>query len=269
MLVPPGDGSMQLDTTSSDYGPVETRTRSYETYLRPWLRAVGARRVLDVGCGPGTVVSQMVEDGYDAIGVDLPCVAPIWERAGRDPDRFVCANAIRLPFGDRTFDAVVSFGLIEHIGTVSGHTTLAATWRANREEFTSGLVRVTDRGGRILLGGPNKSFPLDPQHGPHDDVRHAGRVRDWFFRRTGMNLHPVVGAYHLPSYRDVRRWFRDQQWKAMPLEGFFGFSVFDDPEGRPGAPRSLAALAQRYVEHLPRRMRSTPFNPYVLVEVTV
>jgi SAM-dependent methyltransferase len=268
VLVTDGDEILQFDTTSSDYGPVETRTRSYETYLRPWLEALGARRVLDVGCGPGTLVSEMVEDGYDAMGVDLPCIAPTWERAARDPDRFVCANAVHLPFGDQSFDAVVCLGLIEHIGTISGHTTLSATWRADREAFTRGLVRVTRRQGRILLGGPNKSFPLDPQHGPHDDVQRAGRLRDWFFRRSGMNLHPVVGDYHLPSYRDVRHWFRGQAWQAMPLEGFFGFSVFEDPEGRPGAPRSIGTVAQRYVEGLPKLLRSTPLNPYVLIEVT-
>lgn len=119
-------------------------------------------------------------------------------------------------------------------------------------------------GGSILLACPNKRFPIDIQHGPNDELTYAPR-RTKIFERTGMNLHPTWGDYHLASYADVRNWFGRHRVRPLPLAGYFGFSAFD----RPGAIGRLSKVAQRYVDHLPEPLRATALNPYLLVEVSV
>jgi SAM-dependent methyltransferase len=80
--------------------------------LRKSLRAVEARRVLDVGCGTGRHVEALLEEGFDAHGSDLSeemlakSRAPaermhLW-RLGDDPPESVSRHA--------PFDAVISLG---------------------------------------------------------------------------------------------------------------------------------------------------------------
>ena len=263
-LFVPGDATRDLGTTVEHRvaGQERGESRLYASYLRGWLRGSGATRVLDAGCGPGLTVAAMLDDGLDGYGIDLPGTAERWRELGHDADRFVCGNVTRLPFGDGVFDAVVTIGVVEHVGTTTGHVTLGPGYEALRARFARELLRVTRPGGRVLLSCPNKRFPLDVQHGPNDHETYAPR-RTKLFERTGMNLHPVTGAYHLASYRDVGRWFRGHRWTALPLRGYFGFSAFE----REGAPRSVARVARSYVESLPGPLRRSALNPYVLVEV--
>lgn len=258
-----GDPAAELLTTAAHpaSGRERGEARLYESYLREWLGTVGAQRVLDAGCGPGFGVVAMLHEGLDAYGIDLPEAANEWRDLGHDPDRYVCGNVTRLPFRDDAFDAVITIGVIEHIGTTSGQVTLGPDFEAQRALFARELLRVTRPNGRILLSGPNRRFPIDVQHGPRDlDTR--APVRSWFFLRTGLNVHRVFGRYHLASYSDVGRWFAGHDWRALPLEGFFAFSSFQRPDA------VVAKAARGYVHGLPRALRRTPLNPYVLVEVT-
>lgn len=77
------------------------------------------RRILDAGCGIGRHVGFFAEQGLDACGVDLSPdavgVAKRWlRRRGLKADVGV-ADLARLPFPDGHFDAVVSFGVLDHI----------------------------------------------------------------------------------------------------------------------------------------------------------
>src|SRR5690606_5418290 len=76
---------------------------------------VGARRVLDVGCGEGQFSRLATRLGAAAIGVD-PTWGQVTEatRRGGGPV-YSRAEAARLPFADATFDAVVACLVFEHI----------------------------------------------------------------------------------------------------------------------------------------------------------
>ena len=73
--------------------------------------------VLDAGCGTGDLVAALAEDGHETVGMDVSGSAV--ERASeRHPDlRFLRHPVEELPWplDGRSFDAVVSFEVVEHL----------------------------------------------------------------------------------------------------------------------------------------------------------
>ena len=106
------------------------------------LGDVAGRRVLDVGCGDGSYAIALAGQGARVIGADLSAEmvhsARSRARSVRRSSMFVRADLKRLPFPDRSFDAVLAV-------TVLCFTTEVAT--ALRE-----VHRVLAPGGRLVLG---------------------------------------------------------------------------------------------------------------------
>ncbi len=265
-IASPDSPVLAIESTEESYAARQESggPRTYEAYLRAWLRERPVQSALDVGCGIGAIVSCLLDDGYDAVGVDMRAVAALWAAAGLDPGAFVVGAATTLPFSDGAFDAVMALGVVEHIGTLTGHLTLAPDWKAQRRAVAAELARVTRPGGRVLIACPSKWFPVDVQHGPTDALTPAPR-RGRIFERFGVNVHQTWGAYHLPSYADLWSWYGRDRVRPLPLDGYFGFSALE----RPGIPRAAARLARTWVADLPPFLRATPLNPYVLAEVSV
>jgi len=116
----------------------ESLAFSYD--LHEYRRFAG-KKVLDVGCGNGYVLSKYAREGADAYGVDLtPTAVRLCERRfellGLD-GTFAVASAEALPFEDETFDCVCSMGVVHHTPD---------TPRAVAE-----IHRVLKPGGRLIL----------------------------------------------------------------------------------------------------------------------
>jgi SAM-dependent methyltransferase len=241
--------------------------RTYNEYIIPFLRKEPAKRVLDAGCGLGRGIAVLIEEGYDAYGIDLPNLSEFWFRIGSDPAHCFCCDVVRLPFRSDFFDAVISTSVIEHLGTLTGHCSLVDNYPEIRHQHAKELLRVTKPSGRILISCPNKSFPIDIHHGPTDEVSpKKHRVRRYIFEKTGMNIHPIWGKYHLVSYPEVKRLFCEYggatSCEPLSLKDFLSLKTFESTPLKP-----LGRLAKSYLYNLPKCFRASFMNPYVLVQI--
>lgn len=115
------------------------RWKSAET--RRLGSAVPCGRVLDVGCGDGTVLGQAARDGWSLFGVELsPLAAREARRRGLRPVRADLEGG-RLPIRAASFDVVVCYDVLEHL--------------FDPMSLLSEIHRVLRPGGTALLCVPN------------------------------------------------------------------------------------------------------------------
>ena len=121
----------------------EDEVTARDTYL-DLLGIAPGERVLDVGCGSGAVtraIARRVGNGGLAVGVDpSPALLAVARElaegtAGGDRVQFREGSALRLPFPDDSFDAVVCVTVLSHV--------------PGGEAAIPELVRVLRGGGRL------------------------------------------------------------------------------------------------------------------------
>jgi SAM-dependent methyltransferase len=84
-------------------------------YMLAWARAVGpGARILDFGCGDGTVVKAGRAEGLDVLGADAFYEGSPVRKDVDDPSIHEIRDG-RLPFPDGTFDLVLSNQVFEHV----------------------------------------------------------------------------------------------------------------------------------------------------------
>lgn len=97
------------------------------------------QRVLDLGCGLGSELAFLAARGLFAVGIDLSLVALARARAAHGAVHFVQVDALRLPFTDAAFDALLDRGCLHYIP------------REQRPRYAAEARRVLRVGGRFLL----------------------------------------------------------------------------------------------------------------------
>jgi len=99
------------------------------------------KKVLDVGCGNGYVLSKYASEGADVYGVDITQAAIELTRKRFEHLKlfgdFRVADAQKLPFPDNTFDCVCSMGVLHHI--------------PNTQKAVDEIYRVLKPGGRLIV----------------------------------------------------------------------------------------------------------------------
>lgn len=118
-----------------------------------WL-APGAD-VLDVGCGAGKHLVPLVRNGFRAVGADLSeqALALLDPRYPR-----MVADIQRLPFSDRSFDAVTCYGVLQHLALAGQVKAVGELFRVLRHQ---GLVFVEVAGRLDMRYGRGKRIAAD------------------------------------------------------------------------------------------------------------
>lgn len=81
---------------------------------RQILSTCGMGRILDIGCGMGRLVLELLKQGNDAYGVDISRVAVTYCNRFA-PHRFFIGSVLDLPFQDNSIETLISTDCLEHI----------------------------------------------------------------------------------------------------------------------------------------------------------
>jgi len=123
-------------------------------FVKPHIKNL---KVLDLGCGDGYGTKILTEEASHIIGVDISKHAINAARM-KYPDKNITFQTIRsleiepLPFKNASFDAVISFQVIEHIGDTN--------------KYLNEINRVLKINGKFFLSTPNASYRLLPFQNP-------------------------------------------------------------------------------------------------------
>jgi SAM-dependent methyltransferase len=164
-------------------------------------------RVLEIGCGSGAFAKYLSNQGADLTAADFsPRAVELATKLLAGRAQTVVADVQSLPFPDESFDLVVSLETLEHV--------------PDPDRGLAELVRVTRRGGRLIVTTPNylglvglyrvylrltgRRFTEmgQPVNNP---LTLVGRVMK--LRKLGCRVDAVDGAVHLlpvPRFHAVR-----------------------------------------------------------------
>lgn len=162
---------------------------------------ISGQRVLDVGCGTGRGLVDLVAAGARVVGCDAS-IDMLGEAAKRVHPQGACglsaAYAQHLPFPDHTFDLVISLNFL-HLFSLE-----------TERQMISEMKRVVKPGGRIILEfdnalnglvvGPLKRWIGRERGSLPREIRHV-IGEDWPVRRRRGAVYPVV-------WRAFSRWPR-------------------------------------------------------------
>jgi ubiquinone/menaquinone biosynthesis C-methylase UbiE len=133
---------------------VTVRDRTLKRHVLAHAALAGGEDVLDVGCGTGTLAAAAAREAprvtVTGLDADAAILAKARKRAARAGDeiRFDEGRSTALPYGDASFDVVLSTLFFHHLPDEQKHQTATE------------LVRVLRPGGRIVVGDVGR--PQDP-----------------------------------------------------------------------------------------------------------
>jgi 2-polyprenyl-3-methyl-5-hydroxy-6-metoxy-1,4-benzoquinol methylase len=121
----------------------KTRTATYRLARVAGVLETTNPKILEVGCSVGSTLAAAKKMGWEAIGLDVdPAVIQSCQESGYDA---LVYDGVEIPFAENSFDALVSWHVIEHVPKV--RQTLA-DW-----------YRVLKPGGILALETPDALCP--------------------------------------------------------------------------------------------------------------
>jgi 2-polyprenyl-3-methyl-5-hydroxy-6-metoxy-1,4-benzoquinol methylase len=127
-------------------------------------------KVLEFGCGSGTVAAKVAEMGCEVTATDISETAIEYARANHSGVDFRVCPAESTDFADECFDIVMSFDVFEHLPDVDKHI--------------SEVRRVLKAGGHYVLQTPNKYC---------NSIFETLKSRSLKWRRAHPSLHSPAG----------------------------------------------------------------------------
>ena len=121
-----------------DVGVTPTRRNLFKRFKK--IELPENAKILDVGCGSGTLAHFWKEQGYNITGVDISAKS-LGITRGKGVYCVEGDVTKRLPFDDNTFDLVYSDGLLEHF--VDPEHVLEEIFRVTKRYVLTMLPRIS------------------------------------------------------------------------------------------------------------------------------
>jgi ubiquinone/menaquinone biosynthesis C-methylase UbiE len=152
-------------------------------------------RLLDIGCGPGSITVDLADRVASAVGIDASgeAIARANEIAGERADvRFQVASVYELPFPDDSFDVVYAHQVLQHLAD-----PVAALVEARRVVVPGGFVAARDADYGTMVHDPHETR-IDRWAALYDAVArrnggepNAGRKLGGWFSAAGFETMAV------------------------------------------------------------------------------
>ena len=254
--IPVSTAPRRAERYTLGYSPPEQerlarRTAAKASFLLPHLQP--GMRLLDCGCGPGSItvgLAQVVAPGI-AVGVDLEARQIVAARrlaadAGRANARFLVADAYALPFPDHAFDAAFAHTLLFHLSD-----PLPALREMRRVLRPGGVVGVRDPDYGAELWAPTtplleEARALLLRVAAHDGARPDGARH---YRRVLLDagfVRPVAYAFALSQGEPETVARGAQEVAARLLSPHFVTTVVGQGLGTQEALEAMAAEVHQW-----------------------
>jgi SAM-dependent methyltransferase len=149
---------------------VDQKGEQYYRRAKSTFQNLDSMRILDAGCGDGSIALRFAIAGADVVGLDIDCefidIARLrsMEMYPQTPIRFICADLCdKNSFSDTGFDLIISIDVIEHV--------------SDAVKYLITLKEMLNPAGKIWLFTPNR-------------LAWANIMRDPHYRLGGLTLMP-------------------------------------------------------------------------------
>ena len=177
-----------------------------------WLERLQSRqpqarsRVLDVGCGPGWLLSALDEEQWDKHGVEI-CEDAVDE--ARQHGKVLCGTLQEARYPEEMFDAVFCHHVIEH--------------DPDPIDLIHEIRRVLKRGGGLILATPDFGSPCAKRFGANYRMLHDTTHVSLFTLESATRMLTEVGF----TIEDVQFPFPEryctaetmERWRRGPVDG--------------------------------------------------
>lgn len=165
-------------------------------------------RVLEIGFGEGYGTELLSESCLEIIGIDVEqeVVPYANDKYGSDKCKFQYYEGGKLPFESSSFDAVVTFQVIEHI--------------KDDKAFVSEISRVLKPGGTLYVTTPNKATRLKPGEKPWNRFH----VREYYAKELQELLAGIFPDAHVYGINATES-IREMEFARMKRKGIIGLAL--------------------------------------------
>lgn len=187
----------------SYYKKIEkSETFSHPGFQLSQLICENAKKILDIGCGDGSKLSQLGGESTKRYGIEISSTAIQIGRGKYQKINFKLFDGKVLPFPDNSFDKVTSFFVLEH--TYSPQALV-------RE-----AIRVLEPKGQLIFLAPNFGAPnrCSPNFAGNRMTKLLIGFWHDFWPRPGLNWHKV-----LPKDTKMNRFTPDLDTTVEPYLG--------------------------------------------------
>lgn len=199
-----------LGTEAEGYEARRSRSpqwRREQRVFADFLASHEVTRCLDVPVGTGRFLPLYDEHGIDATGVDVsPDMLAEASKRAADLDSPVDlrrGSVMDLPFGDRSFDLVVCWRLLNWLSPRETEAALAELTRLSRAWV---VVTIRHRPRTLRAWAAEAKRALVRRTGGHASFGHRERDVRAVFRELGLSVRGRTTLHERPAYMEHVAW---------------------------------------------------------------